>query len=323
MPADTVSGRAKYAARAVERAADDELVHGRLRLPLRPSGDRDALAVGLNTAYHAKGIGEIYARSSWDKTATWVNMIAGPYTESHAHQDQGSIMIFKGDWLAYDSVIHSRSGLNQDTTSHGLVRIDSGSSPVRQVATTTSKVKALTQGDGYLHISADLTPAYNGNSAVDQVEREMVYLQPDVVIVFDRVQTASGTSQTWQLPTPVAPSISGNTATMNNGGHSLKVTRVAPSAATMSSYSFASSSDFTGGYRLDEQRRRRRPDRFLHVLVVDGAVSTTVATGTYGVTMNLAAGGQAIVKFNATTGATVTVGGVTTALSWVVDPLAE
>ena len=33
----------------------------------------------------------------------------------------------------------------------------------------------------------------------------MVYLQPNVVIVYDRVQTAPGTTQTWQLAAPVAP----------------------------------------------------------------------------------------------------------------------
>ncbi|MBA3452650.1 MAG: hypothetical protein H0T42_06065, partial [Deltaproteobacteria bacterium] len=51
---------------------------------------------GLNTTHHVPGIGQIYARSGWDNQATWVNLTAGPYTESHAHQDQGSLMIYKG-----------------------------------------------------------------------------------------------------------------------------------------------------------------------------------------------------------------------------------
>src|SRR5678816_4918516 len=57
---------------------------------------------GLGTAYYAPGIGEVYARSGWDTHATWVNLIAGPYTQSHAHQDQGSLMIYK-DCLLYTS----------------------------------------------------------------------------------------------------------------------------------------------------------------------------------------------------------------------------
>ena len=27
-------------------------------------------------------------------------IVAGPYNESHAHQDQGSFTLFSGDWLA-------------------------------------------------------------------------------------------------------------------------------------------------------------------------------------------------------------------------------
>ncbi|MGE3547397.1 MAG: hypothetical protein AB7L28_25960, partial [Kofleriaceae bacterium] len=73
--------------------------------------DVSAMPIDLNTNYYASGIGELYSRSSWDTDATWVNLIAGPYTQSHAHLDQGSIMVFKGDWLAYDANIHSHSGL--------------------------------------------------------------------------------------------------------------------------------------------------------------------------------------------------------------------
>src|SRR5262249_6441871 len=150
-------------------------------------------------SYYASGIGELYMRSGWDSHATWVNLIAGPYTQSHAHQDQGSLLVYKDGWLAWDAVIDSHSGLTQETTAHGLVRIDSGGSPVRQVGDTISKLSALHQGDGYTYVSADLTPAYDGNAAVQKSQREVVYLQPDVVVVFDRVQSGSGTAQTWQL----------------------------------------------------------------------------------------------------------------------------
>jgi hypothetical protein len=41
-----------------------------------------------------------------------VNLIAGPYTPSDAHEDQGSLMIYKDGWLAYDVVV------KQETTAH-------------------------------------------------------------------------------------------------------------------------------------------------------------------------------------------------------------
>src|SRR5436305_3992749 len=180
-------------------------------------------ALGGGAAYYAPGIGELYARSGWDAHATWINLIAGPYTESHAHQDQGSLMIYKDGWLAYDSVIDSRSGLRQETTAHGLVRISNGSTPIQQVANTVSKVSALHTGTGWMHVAADLTPAYNGNSAISKVNREIVYLQPDVMIVYDRVASSSSTTQTWQLVSPKKPTISGSTATFTTSTHALNV----------------------------------------------------------------------------------------------------
>ena len=110
---------------------------------------------GIATAYHAEGIGELYARSGWDSHATWINLIAGPYTESHAHQDQGSLMIYKDGWLAFDPVVDSHSGLDQNVTTHGLVRIDQSGAPVRQVASTVSSVKALHKGAGWVYAAAD------------------------------------------------------------------------------------------------------------------------------------------------------------------------
>jgi hypothetical protein len=276
----------------------------------------------LNTAYFAPGIGELYARSGWDKHATWVNMIAGPYTESHAHQDQGSLMLYKDGWLAYDAVVDSSSGLTQDTTAHGLVRIDSGGSPIHQVANTMSKVMGLHQGAGWVYTAADLTPAYNGSSQISKVNREMVYLEPNVVIVYDRVASASGTSQTWQLATPVAPSISGSTATISNAGHTLTVQRLAPSTASSAVTSMPSvSSDYHGGYRLDETASGGN-NRYLHVLSIDGAVTSATASGD-AVTVQLSNGQTATVTFqHDAIGATMTYGGSNVTLDASVDMLA-
>ncbi len=278
---------------------------------------------GLNTAYHARGIGQVYARSGWDQAATWVNLIAGPYTESHAHQDQGSIMIYKGGWLAYDANVQSRSGLSQKAASHSLVRIDRAGAPLKQIASTTSTLAALKQGPGYVYASADLTPAYRNNPAVQKVHRELVYLAPNVVVVFDRVQTASDTTQTWQLASPVAPSLSGPSATFANAGHTLRVTRIAPSSAATSVYNYTADPDLKGGYRLDE-RLPGGDQRYLHVLAVDGAVSSASASGATGVTLNLAGGGTATVSFvRDSVGATLVRNGVSTALGAGVDTLPE
>ena len=279
---------------------------------------------GMASAYYAPGIGELYARSGWGTHATWLNLIAGPYTESHAHQDQGSLMIYKDGWLAYDPVVDSHSGLDQQVTTHGLVRIDNGGSPVHQVASTTSTLAALHRGPGWVYASADLTPAYDGNAAVQQVNREVVYLEPDVVVVFDRVH--GGSSQVWQLAAPTQPALSGNTATITNAGHQLAITRLAPSTGAMSTYDFRGNSDFSGGWRLDETTAGG-DQRYLHVLAIDGAATAITATGDAahpGTSLHLADGRSVTVTFNRdTVGAQLVIDGTTTALGAGVDNLPE
>ena len=281
-----------------------------------------ATPIDLNTAYYAPGIGELYARSSWgDPHATWINLIAGPYTQSHAHQDQGSLMIYKDGWLGYDAVINSSSGLTQATTAHSLVRIDSGGAPVRQVASTTSTLAGLLKTATWTYAAADLTAAYAGSSAVSKVQREIVFLPPNVIVVYDRVNTAAGTQQTWQLATPVSPSISGANSTITGSGHTLSVQRLAP-AATSSVHAMTAESDYNGGYRLDETIAGGN-QRYLHVLSIDGA-ATAVASANDS-TVSLTAGGKSVtVAFNRdTVGATLTVNGAATTLGATVQTLAE
>ncbi len=321
-PGDPLAGQAKT---LLDGSSVDEMGSGFMLAYdfLYDNNVAAAPVTNLATDYHAPGIGELYSRSGWDTNATWINLIAGPYTESHAHQDQGSLMIYKGGWLAYDAVINSSSGLPQETTAHGLVRIDNGGTPVKQIASTVSSLVALHQGDGWLHAAADVTPAYDGNAAVQLVQRELVYLKPDVVIVYDRVRTAAGTTQTWQMPTPVQPSISGATATINASGHALAVTRLLPASATTSTYAFSSGADFNGGYRLDTQVAGG-DQRYLHVLALDNGAATVTASGANGVTVKLADNRVVSVAFQRdSVGATLTIGGVATTLGADVDALAQ
>ena len=45
---------------------------------------------GLYPVYYAPGAGHLFARSSWRPEATWLSVLAGALTESHAHHDLGS-----------------------------------------------------------------------------------------------------------------------------------------------------------------------------------------------------------------------------------------
>jgi hypothetical protein len=280
---------------------------------------------GLGTAYYAPGIGELYARSGWDTHATWINLIAGPYTQSHAHQDQGSLMIYKDGWLAYDSVVESHSGLPQATTAHSLVRIvDGGGHTVEQQQTDEPRLVALHRGAGFLHAAADLTGVYKDSSVVQKIQREIIYLLPDAVVVYDRVATRTG-SQVFQLVSPASPVIGNPTTTLTSAGHTLSVQRtIVPPGTTPTIYNFATQDpdhDFSAGFRLDETAPGG-DNRFLHVLWIDGAV-TTVTPSTDGATLMV--GGQTVVvQFSRDSiGGTLKIGSQTTPLGTGVDPLPE
>jgi hypothetical protein len=204
-------------------------------------------------------------------------------------------MIYKDGWLAYDANVHTSSGLHQTLDAHSLVRIVDGGQTVEQRGGTTSKLVALHRGPGWLHAAADLTPAYKGDPAVQKVQREIVFIEPDAVVVYDRVTTRAGGQQVWQLATPVAPSISGARATIA-GARTLSVERVAPAQAASSVTDLRSvDGDFTGGYRLDTTMPGG-DQRYVHVLWIGSAVGT-VWSQVEGAALQLPGGRTASVYF--------------------------
>jgi hypothetical protein len=143
-------------------------------------------------------------------------------------------------------------------------------------------------------------------------------------VVYDRVTSAAGTTQTWQLATPIQPTISGSAAAIAGTTHTLNVQRIEPTA-TASVYNYMtqdSSNDYNGGFRLDEQVAGG-DQRFLHVLSVDNAVTTMTGSGD-SVTVTLADSTTATIAFNhSAIGATLTIGGHSTTLGSGVDTLPE
>jgi len=192
---------------------------------------------------------------------------------------------------------------------------------VEQRANTTSKLAALHRGAGWLHAAAELTPAYKGSDAVQKMEREIVVIEPDAVVVYDRVATRAGGQQVWQLATPVMPAISGARATIA-GARTLTVQRVAPAQATSAVTNLRSSGGgFTGGFRLDTTAPGG-DQRYLHVLWIGDAVGA-VTPEAEGVTLQLG-GRTAAVRFSRDAiGGSLTIDGTTTTLGPGVDTLPE
>jgi hypothetical protein len=185
---------------------------------------------------------------------------------------------------------------------------------------TAATLLALHAGTGYVHLAADLAPVYGG--AVGTLQREIIYLQPDTVVIYDRA-TTSGGSQVWSLAFPAQPQLAGSVATVQASNHTLTVQRISDNGATSSVHNFASDSDFAGGYRLDETATGGT-QAWLHVAYVDSGVTSVTAVDGNTVDLVLAGGKAAHVAFDAgSVGATLVLGGTTVTLGAGVDSLPE
>ncbi len=204
----------------------------------------------VSLVYHASGTGQLFARTGWDTGAMWLNFTAGPYMQSHAHQDQGSFTLFEGDWLAVTENIWTHSGIQQGTDTHNVLRFENGGQIVAQHPGTVSTMSVTPGSGGNVHAVADLTPAYAGDSAIGSWQRTIDFANRKL-IVSDAFTLGSGTTATFQVNTPVQPIISGLSATAG----ALKIRVLSPANATLSAVDWTtrSSNDetFHSGWRLD------------------------------------------------------------------------
>ncbi len=258
-------------------------------VPRLPATRLDELA----TTYWGAGTGQLLMRSDWSRDAAWANFICGPYTESHAHRDQGSFVLYRGAWLAWDANIASLSGIEQDEEMHNLVRIESGGRTVRQEGGANGcKLLALADQALFTYALADVTPVYDGHAAVAKVEREFLFIRPATFVVFDRVQSAPGTRRVWMLNLPEAPQFSGAGFSLVQGGSRLDVHRLAPSGAT---------AQWVGGARVEVAQSTGTESLFLHVLGTNGAVSAAQRNdqpGQTGTEFTLADGRRVLLRFD-------------------------
>jgi len=218
------------------------------REDMLPAGDGGVPPDAL--IYHATGTGQLFARTGWDSGAMWLQFSAGPYVESHAHQDQGSFTLYQGAWLAVTENIWTHSGIQQGTDTNNLVRFEHSGSIVPQRTGTTSTM-TVTPGDGgSVHAVADLTPAYDGDPAVQSWQRTIDFAGRTLTIS-DAFALGSGTQGIFQLDVPVQPTISGNTATAG----ALKIRVISPANATLSALDWTTLSDpdetYNSGWRID------------------------------------------------------------------------
>jgi hypothetical protein len=234
----------------------------------------------LYPAYYGDGTGNFYFRSGWSADATLLHMIGGPLTESHAHQDQGSILVYRDQWLAYDLNVESHSGIEDVPTMHNLVRLvrDGATLPQRREREPSVPI-ALHHEAAFSWAAVDVAPVY-GDEDVTRVRRDVVFLKPGAIVVFDRIDVAGGITPIWQLASPNMPSITCARVSLP-GETDLDVLRVLPASGIDASVVSYSDAAIRAGHRVE--LRAPGATTFLNVLSIDGAVTSAAAMGTNGV----------------------------------------
>jgi hypothetical protein len=244
----------------LQRIAIDRMSNGfNTRHDLLPAGDAGA-APPQALLHHAPGTGHLFARTGWGQDAMWLAFVAGPYNESHAHQDQGSFTLFARDWLAVTENIWTRSGIQQGTEVHNVLRFEREAPIARQCQAprddrivhqcqpTTSTMNVQPGSDGAVRVDADLTAAYGRESPVRQWTRRLDFAGRRLRVE-DRFAVEPGTAAVFQLQVPVEPRIEGDTAVAGR----LQVRVLEPGGAVLRAHDWRSidGSEFRSGWRLE------------------------------------------------------------------------
>jgi hypothetical protein len=242
-----------------ENSLQDTLSHfENLRQALETANGTPTVPTALT--YAATGVGQFFARSSWQKDATWFQLTAGPYDQSHAHEDQGAFTFYRNTWLSVTSNVWSHSGLqggggggnlaDLGTGVNNVVRFEKGGKVIGQNH-SVSTVSSETQPSGLVKVQANLTPAYSQHATdVKSWTRDFEF-QNNKLHIQDACQVGTGVTPVFQINVPVKP--------VNEGGGqvkagALKVTVPAAygvSLVDMTSFNKEDAEEFGKGWRID------------------------------------------------------------------------
>ena len=188
----------------------------------------------LPLARHFAGVGQIFMRSGWGDNDTCALFTGGGCLDGgqgHKHFDENNFTIFHKGFLALDTGTRpSGNHLFQyygRSVAHNciLIRMEgeilppfwgepAPDEPVLPIAndggmrlTTGAVIRAFRTTSDYTYIASDATACYHPDKCRLAL-RQFVHIQPDIFVIFDRVQTVQPDQQTaWLLHTVEEPRI--------------------------------------------------------------------------------------------------------------------
>jgi PKD repeat protein len=187
----------------------------------------------------AQGTGLLTARSDWGSTPTWVSLQMGNLLGAdHQTYAPGMMEISRGadELLINGNAPSGNQSPSAKSTYSNTVVVDDGGAGTQTYpyamgpwyGTPGVVVNAYEAAPSYVYLSGDYHAAYSPIAApgsggpTSELNRQMVYLRPDYVVVYDRVTTtqASFTKQLrWSFAN--APTVSGNSFVEASGSSKL------------------------------------------------------------------------------------------------------
>lgn len=218
---------AGYWARNVVRTPNNNRTWARRNALFAPAtGGADPSSL----VYHAAGVGNLFARTGWGSDAVAVTVVAGPFDQSHAAQEQGGFTYWNKGFAAVTANIFSRSGINQDVTSRNVLRFSRAGGNIgqrRADAGVSAPLQNLVIDGGNFTAASDLKAVYP-DSGITAYRRSYSFAA-GALEVTDDYSVASNVAATFQVCTPALPQINGNVAVAGT----MRVTVIEPANATL------------------------------------------------------------------------------------------
>ena len=189
----------------------------------------DVLKNSTLRARHFETLGQFYMRSAFAPDATYCSFTAGASLVQHKHFDENNFTIYKYDHLALDTGDRCKETdynlvyYYSQSVAHNVVLVHKPDEPLPyhwgikiendtqantnyggMVKMSGAEVKAFETNERFTYIASDATKCY-GEKCTEAV-RQFVFLYPDYVIVYDRMDSSDPSyRKEWLLHTKNKP----------------------------------------------------------------------------------------------------------------------
>jgi len=195
----------------------------------------------LSTTYYAPGLRRLLGRTNWSPDATWFTYNLTWNTVDHQSANGNAVELYRqGEWLTQVRVGYDLDYLSSDNQNTLLVENNPPSyddwrymlyergSQWLYIPSGDPNPPIWSEGDGYIAVTGDATPLYNSDYAestsVLRVVRQVVWLKPDVVVIYDLAETQNNGFKRFVLNLPADATITNNTTVMTTvGGNQLSI----------------------------------------------------------------------------------------------------